>query len=215
MAEQGAEVRSRVRAERLRSTMSPPSRTGSAERPREAPGAAACEHPARGPLPSVPPSSYPLLASRHSVGEVPVACLNACENAEGRGQPSLAATYATELPLAIRVFARSIRRALAYRPMRCFAPSRARTPSTGASGSRTACSQARPGRARVPRRACVRWRPAPQGQAPTAHAPKRRNVRHRRRRTMRPARAAASNKLPSEKGGAFHLPIAASRQRCT
>lgn len=99
--------------------MSPPSRTGSAERPREAPGAAACEHPARGPLPSVPPSSYPLLASRHSVGEVPVACLNACENAEGRGQPSLAATYATELPLAIRVFARSIRRALAYRPMLC------------------------------------------------------------------------------------------------
>ena len=50
---------------------------------------------------------------------MPVACLNAWENAEGRGQPRRSATYATESPLASRTFARSIRRALAYRPMLC------------------------------------------------------------------------------------------------
>lgn len=66
-----------------------------------------------------PVPNHLLPASRHSVGEVPVACLNACENAEGRGQPRRAATYATESPLASRTFARSIRRALAYRPTLC------------------------------------------------------------------------------------------------
>ena len=66
-----------------------------------------------------PVPNHPSCASRHSVGEVPVACLNACENVEGRGQPSRAATYAIEFPLASRVFARSIRRALAYRPTLC------------------------------------------------------------------------------------------------
>ena len=66
-----------------------------------------------------PAPSHLSCASRHSVGEVPVACLNACENAEGRGQPRCDATYAIEFPLASRVFARSIRRALAYRPMLC------------------------------------------------------------------------------------------------
>ena len=37
---------------------------------------------------------------------------------------------------------------------------------------------------------------APQGQVRTAHAPKHRNVRHRRRRTMRPARPPSARRAP-------------------